>query len=68
MRDDSSALLTSTGLAAKLILRFLDLAAGFELKDGLMDLSYGYRVNQLDGLITRMNYEKHPECSCQLVG
>jgi len=68
MRDDSSALLTSTGLAAKLILRFLDLAAGFELKDGPMDLSYGYRVNQLDGSITRMNYEKHPECSCQIVG
>jgi len=68
MRDDSSALLTSTGLAAKLTLRFLDLSAGFELKDGLMDLSYGYRVNQLDGSITRMSYAKHPECSCQLVG
>ena len=68
MRDDSSALLASTGLALKLILRYLDVEAGFQLAKETESLSYGYRINNLDGSITRMNFEFHPECSCQKPG
>lgn len=68
MRDDSSALLASTGLALKLILRFLDVEAGFQLATENENLSYGYRINNLDGSISRMKYEFHPECSCQKPG
>lgn len=68
MRDDSSSLLASTGLALKLILRFLDVEAGFQLAAGNEKLSYGYRINNVDGSISRMKYEFHPECSCQKPG
>ncbi|MEI8231605.1 MAG: hypothetical protein WCG32_03445 [Actinomycetes bacterium] len=68
MRDDSASLLTSTGLAAKLILRFLDIEAGFEIKNENIDLALGYRINQLHGSITRVKYDFHPECNCQSVG
>jgi len=68
MRDDSSSLLTASGLAAKLILRFLDIEAGFQLKGDNFDTSLGYRINQLDGTITRMRYKFHSECSCQNPG
>jgi len=61
-------LLTSTGLAAKLILRFLDIEAGFEIKNENIDLALGYRINQLHGSITRVKYDFHPECNCQSVG
>lgn len=68
MRDDSSALLTSSGLTVKLLLRFLDLEAGFQLKGDSFDPTLGYRINQLDGTITKMSYEFHPECSCKNSG
>jgi hypothetical protein len=68
MRDDSASLLTSSGLAVKLILRFLDIEAGFQLKDDNIDLGLGYRINHLDGAITRIRYEIHSECSCQTAG
>lgn len=68
MRDDSTSLLTSTGLTAKLILRYTDIEAGFQLKNDSTDLAMGYRINQVDGSITRMKYDFHPECSCQSVG
>lgn len=68
MRDDSSALLASTGLALKLILRFLDVEAGFQLAIESESLSYGYRINNFDGSVSRMKYEFHPECSCQKPG
>ncbi len=68
MRDDSTSLLTSTGLTVRLILRFLDIEAGFQIKNEMLDLALGYRISQLDGSITRMKYDMHPECSCQSVG
>lgn len=68
MRDDSASLLTSSGLAVKLILRFLDIEAGFQLRDDNLDLALGYRINQIDGAISRMKYEFHSECSCQTAG
>lgn len=68
IRDDSASLLTSSGLAVKMILRFLDIEAGFQLKDDNINLDLGYRINQLDGSITRMKYDFHPECSCQSAG
>jgi hypothetical protein len=68
MRDDSAALLTSTGLASKLILRAMDLEAGFKLIGETIDLEKGYRINQTDGIITRVKYDFHPDCSCQEPG
>jgi hypothetical protein len=68
MRDDSASLLASTGLATKLILKFLDLEAGFQLRDQADDMEYGYRINHSDGSVKRVRYEFHSECSCQKPG
>lgn len=68
MRDDSAALLSSIGIATKLILRFLDLEAGFRVRDQGDELDYGYRISHLDGSVSRMKYNFHPECSCQKPG
>jgi len=68
MRDDSASLLASTGLATKLILRFLDFEAGFQLRDRADDMEYGYRISHLDGSVKRVRYQFHSECSCQKPG
>lgn len=64
VRDDSASLLTSAGLGLQLILRYLDLQAGFQPKDGSLDTGSGYRINHTTGLVTRTKYSFHPSCSC----
>lgn len=66
MRDDSAALLTTTGLALRSILRNLDEQAGFVsvLAKG-DEYAQGYLIDYGSGNVTRNSFDFHKLCSCQ---
>jgi hypothetical protein len=65
-RDDSSALLTSTGLALRSILRHLDESAGFTIADDVdQEFKLGYTINYKTGNVIRTRYDFHKLCNCK---
>ena len=65
MRDDSAALLTTSGLAIRSILRNLDEQAGFKSSmQEAENYSQGYLIDYASGNITRRNFDFHNLCSC----
>jgi len=66
-RDDSAALLTAIGLSLRMILRELDLSAGFAVSSDVEDeFRNGYVVDYSSGNVTRTEYAFHKLCNCKL--
>ena len=67
-RDDSSALLTATGLALRVILRQLDQSAGFSIsKDEDNKFQDGYLIDYATGDVSRTKYSFHKLCNCRIL-
>ena len=67
-RDDSSALLTTTGLALRVILRQLDESAGFSIsKDEDNKFQDGYLIDYATGDVSRAKYSFHKLCNCRIL-
>ncbi len=67
-RDDSSALLATTGLALRVILRQLDQSAGFSLsKDEDNKFQDGYLIDYATGDVSRTKYSFHKLCNCRIL-
>lgn len=65
-RDDSSALLTSAGLALRSILRHLDESAGFTIADDIdSEFKLGYNIDYKTGNVSRTRYDFHKLCNCK---
>ena len=65
IRDDASSLLTATGLSLRVILRQLDLSAGFKVSDDVENnFRAGYRVQYSTGNVQRITYDFHKLCNC----
>ena len=65
-RDDSSALLATTGLALRVILRQLDHSAGFSIStDEEKSFQHGYLIDYSTGDVSRTKYEFHKLCNCR---
>ncbi len=66
MRDDSAALLTTTGLAMRSILRNLDEQAGFvSIRSKDSEYAQGYLIDYGSGNVTRSRFDFHQLCSCR---
>lgn len=65
-RDDSSALLATTGLALRVVLRQLDHSAGFSISSD-EDKSFhdGYLIDYSTGNVSRSKYKFHKLCNCR---
>ena len=67
-RDDSSALLATTGLALRVILRQLDQSAGFTIsKDEDNRFQDGYLIDYATGDVSRTKYSFHKLCNCRIL-
>lgn len=65
-RDDSSSLLTATGLALRVILRQLDQSAGFKVSaDPQAQFQEGYLIDYATGDVKRSTYTFHKLCNCR---
>ena len=65
-RDDSSALLSSAGLALRSILRHLDESAGFSVStEHKNEYKAGYRIDYASGNVYRTQYDFHSLCNCK---
>lgn len=67
-RDDSSSLLTTTGLALRVILRALDQSAGFSVaNDEDSKFQDGYLIDYGTGDVSRTTYSFHKLCNCSIL-
>jgi hypothetical protein len=67
-RDDSSSLLTTTGLALRVILRTLDQSAGFSVAaDEENRFQEGYLLDYATGNVSRTKYRFHKLCNCRIL-
>jgi hypothetical protein len=65
-RDDSSSLLTASGLTLRSILRHLDESAGFKVESDLEgEYRNGYRLEYSTGNVFRTKYDFHSLCKCK---
>ena len=65
-RDDSSALLTATGLALRVILRALDQSAGFTISSDVEnEFQQGFRIDYSNGNVSRTKHRFHKLCNCR---
>jgi len=68
MRDDSAALLTTTGLSVRSVLRNLDEQAGFVSKaQDAKQYSFGYQIDYGSGNIMRNRFDFHQLCTCKTI-